>query len=1036
MIIPRHYENLHVLHENTMPNRSYYIPASEVMHTLVERRADSDRFQLLNGEWRFRYWDSVYDLQEQFYRKDYDVSGFDRIPVPGVWQNAGYDTHQYTNIWYPFPFDPPYVPQDNPCGAYVYDFEYRSCQEAPEAYLNFEGVDSCFYLWINGRYVGYSQVSHSTSEFDVTDFLVEGSNRVAVLVLKWCDGSYLEDQDKFRVSGIFRDVYILKRPREGIFDYFIRTEQREEEAEVNVELAYKGRTVPTKVTLYAADGAIVGRQMVHPEGKKSEAEEISPESGRAAVRMEIERPVLWNAEHPYLYTIVFETEHEVITDRVGIREIHIENKVVYFNGRPIVFHGVNRHDFDPVTGAAISIGQLKKDLLLMKQHNFNAIRSSHYPNAPYFYQLCDQYGFYVVDEADNESHGPSEIYYADNDFANKSKRWNEAISDNPEYIEATLDRVKRCVEREKNRPCIVIWSMGNECAYGCTFEEALKWTKEFDPARLTHFESARYHSDRRKYDFSNLDLFSRMYPPFEEIDEYLESDPDKPFILIEYCHSMGNGPGDLEDYFQVFHQQEIMCGGFVWEWCDHAIAHGQAPDGRTIYYYGGDHGEEIHDSNFCMDGLVYPDRRPHTGLLEYKNVYRPIRVEAFDEAEKIITFRNYLDFTNTRDAVLMRYEVSCDGRVIQQGEIEPLSMEPGQSASAGLPIRIPDKGKTFLKVSYYARKGAPLIPAGHCLGFDEILLKNKDGRNQMAVQALETPESTGGEIKAEETDSSILIWGSQFRYRLDKRRGLFAEMEFAGMNLIKSPMEINIWRAPTDNDMYIKAEWLRARYDKTIVRAYDTSVKRRKGSVSIHCHMSLAADTVQRILDMDTLWTVYENGEIGLSMKVKRHPEFPMLPRFGLRLFLDQRMDRVTFFGMGPMESYCDKHRASSHGIYSMHVENMHEDYIKPQENGSHWDCSYVRIQGSDHGLAVFGEREFSFNTSVYSQEELAEKKHNFELLPSGTTVFCLDYAQSGIGSNSCGPELSKQYRLDEEEFKFEVRMVPTSSNGILKKGE
>lgn len=1028
MIIPRHYENLHVLHENTMPNRSYYIPASRIMHTLAEHREASDRFQLLNGEWRFRYYPSVYDLQEKFYQREYDISGFDRIPVPGVWQNAGYDTHRYTNIRYPFPFDPPYVPQDNPCGAYVYDFEYKSCEQAPEAYLNFEGVDSCFYVWVNGRYVGYSQVSHCTSEFDVTDFLVEGNNRLAVLVLKWCDGSYLEDQDKFRVSGIFRDVYILKRPRRGIYDYFIRTEQGEEKAEVKVELAYKGRAVPTRVTLYAPDGRILGRQSVDA-GRGKGVNQGTETEGKAIVWMEISRPVLWNAEHPYLYTIVFETEHEVITDRVGIREIHIEDKVVYLNGRPIVFHGVNRHDFDPVTGAAISIDQLKKDLMLMKQHNFNAIRSSHYPNAPYFYQLCDQYGFYVVDEADNESHGPSEIYYADDDFANKSKRWNEAISDNPEYIEATLDRVKLCVEREKNRPSIVIWSMGNECAYGCTFEEALKWTKEFDSTRLTHFESARYHSGRRKYDFSNLDLFSRMYPPFEEIREYLEDDPDKPFILIEYCHSMGNGPGDLEDYFQVFHQQKIMCGGFVWEWCDHAVAHGQTPEGKTIYYYGGDHGEQVHDGNFCVDGLVYPDRRPHTGLLEYKNVYRPIRAESFDETEKIITFRNYLDFTNTRDAVLMRYEVSCDGRVVQQGEIEPLSMEPGQSASARLPIRIPDRGKTFLKVSYYAIKGAPLIPAGHCLGFDEILLKNKDGRNQMALRALELPESTGREIKTEETDSGILLLGSQFRYRLDKRTGLFTEMEFAGMDLIKRPMEVNIWRAPTDNDMYIKSEWLRARYDKTTVRAYDTSVKRRKGSVSIHCRMSLAADAVQRILDMDTVWTIYENGEIGLSMAVKRQPEFPMLPRFGLRLFLDQRMDRVTYFGMGPMESYCDKHRASSHGIYSMQVENMHEDYIRPQENGSHWDCSYVRIQGNDHGLAVFGEKEFSFNTSAYSQEELTEKKHNFELLPSGTTVFCLDYAQSGIGSNSCGPELSKQYRLDEEEFQFEVRMVPASQN-------
>lgn len=1016
MIVPRYYEDLHVLHENTLPNRSYYIPASRAMDSLVEHREDSDRFLLLNGEWKFRYYDSIYDLQEPFFSTEYDVSQFDVMPVPGVWQNFGYDTHQYTNVRYPFPFDPPYVPQNNPCGAYVRDFVYRKCPEAPRAYLNFEGVDSCFYVWVNGKYVGYSQVSHSTSEFDITELLAEGDNRLAVLVLKWCDGSYLEDQDKFRMSGIFRDVYILNRPENGIFDYFIKTKQQNGRASVRIELQYAGHAVPTRVTLTDREGKQVGSCAV--DGDENSGE-------KADIRLEIEAPILWNAENPYLYTVTFETENEVITDRVGIREIRIENKVVHFNGKPIVFHGVNRHDSDPVTGPAISIDQLKRDLLMMKQHNFNAIRSSHYPNAPYFYQLCDQYGFYVVDEADNESHGPVAVYFEDNDEASKSKRWNEAISDNPDYIEPTVDRVRRCVERDKNRPCIVIWSMGNECAYGCTFEAALKWTKEFDNTRLTHFESARYHSDTRKYDFSNLDLFSRMYPPFEEIYEYLDDDPDKPFILIEYCHAMGNGPGDLEDYFRIFHQQEIMCGGFVWEWCDHAIRHGEAADGRPRYYYGGDHGEEIHDSNFCMDGLVYPDRRPHTGLLEYKNVYRPVRAESFDEGAKVITFRNYLDFTNMEEALFVKYEVSCDGIVTEQGRIDNLCAEPGQTVSAALPVSIPQKGKVYLKTSYYSRKGTALVPEGHCLGFDELLVKNGDGRNQVVFEIMN--HSCRGEraIEAEENDAAIVLEGEGFRYCLDKRTGLFTELEYGGRQSIQRPMEVNIWRAPTDNDMYIKSEWYRARYDRTSVRAYGAAVEKKDDHVRIHCPMSLAADTVQRILNMDTVWTVYENGEVDLDMSVERCPEFPMLPRFGVRLFLDSRMDRVTFCGMGPMESYCDKHRAASHGIYSMKVEEMHEDYTRPQENGSRYDCPYVMVSGDDRGFAVFSEKEFSFNASVYTQEELTLKKHNFELCPSGATVLCLDYAQNGIGSNSCGPELSEKYRLDERKFRFHVRLIP-----------
>ena len=1026
MIVPRHYENLQVLHENTMPNRSYYIPASRAMHTLVHHREESDRFQLLNGEWQFRYYASIYELQEKFYELDYEAEQFQPTQVPGMWQTAGYDRHQYTNIRYPFPFDPPYVPQDNPCGAYLCDFEYRKCEHAPRAYLNFEGMDSCFYLWVNGNYVGYSQVSHSTSEFDVTDVLVEGKNRLAVLVLKWCDGSYLEDQDKFRMSGIFRDVYLLKRPENGIFDYFIRTSHTEKKASIKVELSYLEQVAPTTITLYNMEGAQVAQTQI------KEGTSVAQTQKETGIQLEIENPVLWNAENPCLYTIIFETDHEVIVDRVGIREISIQDRVVCFNGKPIVFQGVNRHDSDPVTGYVISMDQLKKDMEMMKQHNFNAIRSSHYPNAPWFYQLCDEYGFYVVDEADNESHGPSEIYYEDNDFANKAKRWNEAISDNPEFIESTVDRVQRCVQRDKNRPCVVIWSMGNECAYGCTFEEALKWTKEFDNTRLTHFESARYHSDKRKYDFSNLDLFSRMYPLYEEMQEYLENDPDKPFILIEYSHAMGNGPGDLEDHFQLFHNEKLMCGGFVWEWCDHAIDQGKAGDGRTIYSYGGDHGEDIHDGNFCVDGLVYPDRSPSTGLLEYKNVYRPIRVETFDEEKMQIIFHNYLEFTNTKDAVAVKYEVSCDGKVVEQGALEELDIEPQQLTAVSLPISIPKKGMVYLKTSYYTKKASALVPAGHCLGFDEILLKNEDGRNQTVVRMLEEPgnlETVGKKnVRVEENDTTIILRGKSFQYQLDKRTGLFTKLEVNGKDRITRPMEVNIWRAPTDNDMYIKVEWYRAGYDRTSVRAYEATVEVQERSVKIHCSMSLAANAVQRILNMDTCWTVWESGEIDLSMKVQRCPEFPMLPRFGLRLFLNEEMDQVRFYGMGPMESYVDKHRAASHGIYSMNVKELHEDYIKPQENGSHCDCSYVVVVNGKECFAACGEKTFSFNASVYTQEELTAKKHNYELVPSGSTILCLDHAQNGIGSNSCGPELLKKYRLDEKEFEFAIRLLPGES--------
>ena len=1003
MIVPKHYENIHVLHENTMPDRSYYIPASKVIENLEENREASDRFLLLNGMWKFKYYSSIYELTDRFYEENFETADYKQVLVPGVWQNYGYDCWQYTNIRYPFPFDPPYVPCDNPCGTYVYDFDYSACKEAPKAYLNFEGVDSCFYVWVNGQYAGYSQVSHSTSEFDVTDFLREGKNRLAVLVLKWCDGSYMEDQDKFRSSGIFRDVYILKRPENGIFDYFIKTAQSVSEAQVDIELTYFNEPVLVEAKLLDAEGALVA----------------SADTKGESIHMNIKNPVLWNAEQPYLYTLVLKSGGEVITEHVGIREISIINQVVCFNGKPIVFHGVNRHDSDSVTGPVISLEQMKKDLILMKRHNFNAIRSSHYPNVPYFYQLCDKYGFYVVDEADNESHGPSEIYYADNSGENKAKRWNEAIADNPDYIEATVDRVKRCVVRDKNRPCVVIWSMGNECAYGCTFEEALKWTKAYDDSRLTQYESARYHGDKRKYDFSNLDLYSRMYPSLDEIKEHLDGGLDKPLILIEYCHAMGNGPGDLEDYFQMFSKEEKLCGGFVWEWCDHAIAHGM-PGERIKYYYGGDHGEKIHDGNFCMDGLVYPDRRPHTGLLEYKNVYRPIRVEGFDAASKTVILRNYMDFTNAKDLVEISFEMICDGEKIQSGTIGKVDIKPSETATIKVPLDIPKKGRVFLKINYGAVNTDEVILPGHSFGFDELCMENEDNKNQFA--ALLHAHTSNKPAEFSETDKEICVWGEKFEYRLDKRTGLFSSLKADGSEQLMRPMEVNLWRAPTDNDMYIKSEWYRAGYDRTTTRAYSAQVCADADKVTISCRMSVAAEAVQRILNMDTLWTIDGDGIVTLKMSVEKCPEFPTLPRFGLRLFINKSMNKITYEGMGPYESYCDKHRASWHGIFSDMAENMHEDYIKPQENGSHFDCSWVMAEGDEKCFCVAGGQPFSMNASVYTQEELTIKQHNFELVPSEFTVLCIDYAQSGVGSNSCGPQLLEKYRFDEKQFEFNLK--------------
>ena len=991
-----------------MPARAYYIPASRRMDNLVEHREESDRMQLLNGTWKFQYFNSIYDIQDSFFEKNYDTENFDEIQVPSVWQMAGYDTHQYTNIRYPFPFDPPYVPQDIPCGAYVHTFEYSRDEKAPKSFLNFEGVDSCFYVWINGSYIGYSQVSHMTSEFDVTDVLQDGTNTVAVLVMKWCDGSYLEDQDKFRMSGIFRDVYILKRPKQAISDYHIKTRIEDMLAKVEIEMKFYS-PLNVKISIEDRNGAVVALGSIAEEG--------------TAV-LEIASPELWNTENPYLYKLILETENEVIVDHIALRKIEIKDQVIYLNGQKIKFRGVNRHDSDPVTGFTINSEQITTDLTLMKQHNFNAIRSSHYPNAPFFYEMCDKYGFMVIDEADIEAHGPFMIYRKEDTDYNRFKRWNEKIADDPVWEKAIVDRVKLMVERDKNRFCIVMWSMGNESAYGCNFEKALEWTKNFDPDRITQYESARYRNYDETYDYSNLDVYSRMYPALSEIQEYLDKDGSKPFLLVEYCHSMGNGPGDFEDYFQMIQDNDKMCGGFVWEWCDHAIAHGTAENGKTIYAYGGDHGEEIHDGNFCMDGLVYPDRTVHTGLLEYKNVYRPARVISYNKESGELVLHNYMDFDDLKDYVKISYELTQDGLVISKGILPEFSVAPHGEGKTNLKINVPENGKCYLKLIYHLKKELPLLDEDHILGFDEIEVSKEDTKCKLAEKWI--PKTVvDSELQVNENDTQIHIKGREFAYTIDKRTALFTEMKFAGREYLNHPMKLNIWRAPTDNDMYIKSEWKKAHYDKAYTRAYTTEVAQGKHGVKITSHASVVAETVQKILDVTITWKIEAAGKIDADIAVTKDDEFPDLPRFGVRMFLDKKLSAVRYFGMGPQESYCDKHQAASHGLYRADVGDLHEDYIRPQENGSHYDCEYVELNNSRYGIVASAEKAFSFNASYYTQEELEKKTHNYELIESDSVVFCVDYALNGIGSNSCGPVVLEQYRFDDVLFRFQFTLIP-----------
>ena len=1012
-----------------MPDRAYFIPSSSRNDMLIRHRESSDRLEILSGcDWNFAWYPSIHVLRDLFYLPDYEPGKeWKKEKVPFCWQMRGYDSPQYTNIRYPFPFDPPYVPQDNPCGAYLHHFEWHRSQEAPCAFLNFEGVDSCFYVWLNGAYVGYSQVSHHTAEFNVTDFLQEGDNLLAVLVLKWCDGSYLEDQDKFRFSGIFRDVYIINRPENRIENYVIETDFTEDFkcADLKIHFSFHGTSVPVKLTLITPDDMeIVCQKMFVPVSERS-------------ISITVGNPVLWSAETPDLYTLIMETDNEVITEKVGFRKVEVKDLVLTLNGSPVTFRGVNRHESDPVTGAVCSIEQACKDLYMIKAHNFNAVRTSHYPNSPWFYQLCDELGLYVIDEADNESHGTGPLYFREEDYTERMRKAHVRIADNPLFIEPALDRIRSMVIRNRNRPCILVWSMGNECGYGCTFENALRWTKETDPSRLTHYESAFYLSRDREYDTSDIDLFGRMYPAFSEVTDYLDNRPEKPLLLVEYCHSMGNSPGDFKEYLDLTEQYPALCGGFVWEWCDHAIFKGMAENGKAMYWYGGDHGELQHDGNFCLDGLVYPDRTPHTGLLEYKNVNRPLRA-SFDHDRKILTVENHMDFTDPADCISVAWAFTLDGVRIDSGRITDLpSIAPHGREEIPLSFTIPDKGRCFLTVTYVLKKEWCRLPAGHELGFDEIRIPTAEPRTLTAANIL-SASNTGRRINIREDGRYLLFEGENFTYKLDTLSGLFTSLRFQSFELLDRPADFNLWRAPTDNDGPLADKWKQERLDHTVTRAYEVTLMDPTDSsrddtnipVTVNIRQAVAAMSVQAILRITNNVTVFPDGCIRFDIQTVKDPEIETLPRIGLRLFLNKNMDQVTYYGMGPGETYIDKHHSGHHGCYEGTAASMHEDYIRPQENGSHYDCDYVSVKGRKLSLTVAcadkdADQTFSFNVSAFTQEELERKHHNYELEPCNSTVLCIDHRMAGIGSKSCGPDLLPEYRVCAEEYHFTFILKP-----------
>ncbi len=1079
MIIPKYYEDPATLHVGTMENRCYYLPEDYKGRTV--------RTVLLSGgDWQFAWYECVRDVPEDFAGETFAADGFKQMEVPSCWQMQGYDQKQYTNVRYPIPYDPPYVPDKNPCGAYVKDFDLAEADLDKRLFLYFEGVDSCFYVWVNGKFTGYSQVAHSSSEFEITDKVHAGRNRLSVLVLKWCDGTYLEDQDKFRYSGIFRDVLLLKRPKEFLFDYTVMTpvNMKAGTGQVNVRLDKVFGNPDIKCQLLDENGKEAGLQVRLPDGQ---------------ISFFLMGPKLWNAERPYLYTLVFrvgsEEDGEMIRQKVGVRAVTIEDRVVKLNGQQIKFRGVNRHDSDPVTGAAVSVMNAVNDLMLMKEHNVNAIRTSHYPNAPWFPELCDEYGFYLIGESDLETHGVEQLRVPG------EKDNIGAISQNEMWLESYLDRQQRNVIRDKNHACVLIWSLGNESGYGVCMEEAGRWVKQYDPTRLLHYEGSVHTTGGHVNDVSMLDFMSRMYPSTQWCREYCEDEKNtKPLILCEYVHAMGNGPGDIEDYQELIDKYDNFCGGFVWEWCDHATYEGTTPEGDPVYHYGGDAGEFPHDGNFCMDGLVYPDRRVHTGLKELKVCRRPVRA-SFDGEQGQFLFENRLDFTDLETAVDISYEVMVDLERAVSGKLELPACPPHQAAAVPVPQEVKEVLDTstnsdiFIRFVYRQAQEQALTNRGMELGFDQICLAEKQAEDvevdagsdaaasnvsvkepaEKASAAADAgkavPDGTA-EADAQEKpfafppgrvyyalkDGLYIISAGKAQITFDSLLGVPVQIIKNGKSLLREPVRFSVWRAPTDNDRNIRLDWEQAGYHCPQMKVHSCEIAAvgnphvydiagMGNEVVVKCSFVLAAPGRQPIVRAEAEWTFTSDARIGLKVHASRETILPFLPRFGIVLTLPEETDHVIYEGYGPNESYADKHRSSWYGRFEADAADLFEDYIKPQENGSHWGCRKLSLlsrtepdqasgAATENGahqaektavlqpeFEVTAAKPFSFNLSAYTEQELTEKKHNYELEKSGNMILHLDFAMSGVGSNSCGPELLEQYRVDGEELAGELTL-------------
>jgi beta-galactosidase len=984
--------------------------------TVLESKKTQSPFYLsLNGLWKFHWTKKPADRPEEFYKMEFSVEQWDEIKVPSNWQMEGYGIPIYLNSPYPFKKNPPYIQHEyNPVGSYRTEFIFPEEWEDRQVFLHFDGVESAFYLWINGQKIGYSQGSRTPAEFDITQYLKTEKNILAAEVYRWSDGSYLECQDFWRLSGIFRDVYLFSTPPVHVRDFEVITDlddlYRDALLKVTAKVKNYSKTSQNariEFVLLDNKGGVIGRDPFFRENVKGipSTEEIT-----ISTELKVKNPLKWSAESPDLYTLLIVLKDadgkvlEVEPCRFGFREVEIKNGQLHVNGVPILLKGVNRHEHDPVTGHYVSQESMIQDIKLMKQFNINAVRTSHYPDTPLWYDLCDEYGIYLIDEANIESHG-------------MGYRPDVTLGNNPEWKEAHLDRIIRMVERDKNHPSVIIWSMGNEAGDGVNFVAGSDWIHGRDTQRPVHYERAVLRP--------HVDIYSPMYMRIEGLVKYASKPQTRPLILCEYAHAMGNSVGNLQDYWDVIESEPQLQGGFIWDWVDQAIAR-TTSDGRSFFAYGGDFGDNFNDGNFLCNGLVQPDRRPNPHFYEVKKVYQYVKAEPADPQKGVVRIRNKYDFLSL-DFLDISWEMTADGQVIQEGALPKIALPPKKTTEIRIPFTKPELvpgAEYMMKVNFRLAEDHPWAEKGFLLAWDQF---------ELPFEVLPSPQpdyESMPTLDVEETRASYKVTGKTFVLSVSKDSGALESYEFRGKQLITRPLAPNFWRAPIDNDngnrMPERLSIWRAAGSGRVLKNIEVQ-QPNPYEVLIRADLLVPAGKSEQTI----VYTIYGNGDVIVENSFKPGMELPNLPRFGMQMGVPGEFSTMTWYGRGPHESYWDRKTGAAVGLFSGSVEEQIHPYIRPQEVGNKTDVRWVSLTDKDGtGLKIVGLPLLSISAWPFIMSDLERAEHTFELRRRNFLTLNIDFKQMGVGGdNSWGARPHPEYSLPARVYNYKFRITPLTGD-------